>query len=80
MTQVWMYRDSDTDIHLFNRFEHLEPSVRITYSRCTDVSVVVFDVTSDYIRYKVTGKNAEQQFEEIILFKRLPVWTEPSHL
>lgn len=80
MTQVWMLRNSDTDIHLFNREAHLEPSVRISYSRCEDVVIKSIFTARNELVFTVTGKRNDEIFEDIITFKCLPVWTEPSHL
>lgn len=80
MTQVWMLRNSDTDIHLFNREAHIEPSVAITYSRCKDV-VINRTHGMREITYTITGKrNGGEAFEDCLVFICLPVWTEPSHL
>lgn len=79
MTQVWMIRNSDTDIHLFNRYEHLKPSVEISYSRCTEV--IINERREDReVFYEVSGKRDGQWFNETVCFIQLPVWTEPSHL
>jgi len=88
MTQVWMLRNSDTDIHVFNRFEHLLPSVKISYSRCIDVQIEQSERTSYEVTYRVTGKRVDKAqgeefftlFDETIQFKCLPVWTEPCQL
>jgi len=84
MTQVWMVRNSDTDIHLFNRFEHLEPSVATSYSRCKDVSIKYKHDGMGNITFTITGLRGESgfeaPFEETIVAKRYPVWTEPCHL
>lgn len=79
MTQVWMCRNSDTDIHLFNRREHLLPSVRISYSACKDVVIEMHD-REDGIYFDVSGMRNNKPFAETIFFKRCPVWTEPCHL
>lgn len=80
MTQVWMLRNSDTDIHVFNREAHLEPSVRISYSRCNDVVIKSEFTSGRELIFTVTGKRGEETFEDIVVFKCLPVWTEPCHL
>lgn len=88
MTQIWMLRNSDTDIHVFNRFEHLLPSVKISYSKCLDVQIEQSERTSHEVIYRVTGKRVDNtqgekfyiSFEEQVIFKCLPVWTEPCHL
>lgn len=79
MTQVWMVRNSDTDIHVFNRREHLRPSVNISYSRCQDVSVVE-DWSAREVVFTVTGKRDGEPFTDTIKAQCFPVWTEPSHL
>lgn len=79
MTQVWMIRNSDTDIHLFNRFEHLEPSVRISFSACEDVQISITRQPRE-VYFDVTGRRKGEQFQETIHALCLPVWTEPSHL
>lgn len=79
MTQVWMVRNSDTDIHLFNRREHLEPSVRISYSACEDVVIKPHYIAREAI-FDVTGKRNGEPFTEQVVARCLPVWTEPSHL
>ena len=79
MTQVWMIRNSDTDIHLFNRFEHLEPSVRISYSSCKNVVIEITRQPRE-VYFDVSGEREDGPFNETIHAKCLPVWTEPSHL
>lgn len=79
MTQVWMIRNSDTDIHLFNRYEHLEPSVRISFSACENVQVGVRRQGRDAY-FDVTGIRVGESFQETVHALCLPVWTEPSHL
>lgn len=79
MTQVWMLRNSDTDIHVFNRYDHLKPSVAISYCRCQDVQIVEHrDPRSS--TFTVTGKRDGVDFTDTVTFMCLPVWTEPSHL
>lgn len=86
MTQVWMLRNSDTDVHVFNRFEHLEPSVRISYSACTNVEIDTIDHQSRKITFRVKGKRGAAfgdnpvHFEDLVVFECWPVWTEPCHL
>jgi hypothetical protein len=80
MTQVWMLRNSDTDIHLFNRREHLKPSIEISYSRCQDVTISIISETAQGVTFRIEGKRNGNKFDETIYFKRLPIWTEPSHL
>jgi hypothetical protein len=84
MTQVWMLRNSDTDIHVFNRYDHLLPSVKITYSRCINVQIEQISHTSREVIYRIRGKreleHTEADFEELCIFFCLPVWTEPCHL
>lgn len=81
MTQVWMCRNSDTDIHLFNRQDHLRPSVEISFSRCTDVTITERYVGHlNELIFEVKGKIEGLPFTEQVVFRRLPVWTEPSHL
>lgn len=79
MTQVWMVRNSDTDIHLFNRHEHLEPSVRISYGACKDVVVTMQREVMGTV-FTITGKRRDVPFEETIEAKCFSVWTEPCHL
>lgn len=79
MTQVWMCRNSDTDIHIFNRREHLLPSVELSFSRCKDVKVEKKEEFRN-VTYTVTGTRDDGPFEEKITFQCIPVWTEPSHL
>lgn len=79
MTQVWMIRNSDTDIHLFNRHEHLLPSVQISYSTCQNVSIEM-QRSQDGTYFDVIGKRQNEDFHDTIFAKCLPVWTEPSHL
>jgi hypothetical protein len=79
MTQVWMIRNSDTDIHLFNRYDHLEPSIQVTYSRCEGVTWTT-ERSPREIKFTVTGKRDGKPFTETIIAHCLPVWTEPSHL
>ena len=79
MTQVWMVRNSDTDIHLFNRYEHLIPSVRITFGACDNVKIDINrEVTK--VTFTVTAKYKGEDRSETIVAQCLPVWTEPSHL
>lgn len=85
MTQVWMIRNSDTDIHLFNRFEHLKPSVEISYSRCQEVVIKESWPSQDFrgkVIFTITGRRGSDNssFEDKVIAIRLPVWTEPSHL
>lgn len=84
MTQVWMLRNSDTDVHLFARREHLEPSVSISYSTCKHVKIVQqagSEYPADTVAYRVTGARDDSGwFDELVIFRRYPVWTEPSHL
>lgn len=80
MTQVWMLRNSDTDIHVFNREAHLMPSIRISYSRCKDVNIASEFTSSRELVFTVTGKRNDESFEDKLVFKCLPVWTEPCHL
>lgn len=79
MTQVWMLRNSDTDIHVFNRAAHLDESVKISYSRCEDVNINCVHSFNE-ITYTVTGKRNGESFEDCMVFKCLSVWTEPCHL
>lgn len=79
MTQVWMLRNSDTDIHVFNRADHLLPSVRISYSACKDVTVDSVRRPHEIV-FTVSGKRNGEDFSDVIVFKQLPVWTEPCHL
>jgi len=79
MTQVWMIRNSDTDIHLFNRYEHLEPSVRISYSACKDVVIETVRKPQE-VHFDVSGLRDGEPFSETIHAVCFPVWTEPSHL
>lgn len=80
MTQVWMLRNSDTDIQLFNRQDHILPSLRITFSACQNVNIIRSHATANELIYIVEaildGKDIHERFE----FQRLPVWTEPCHL
>lgn len=88
MTQVWMVRNSDTDIHLFNRFEHLKPSVEISFCRCQEVKIEVEHqpiLDGDVpllptVKFHVTGKRDGVEFKATIAAQRWPVWTEPGHL
>lgn len=88
MTQVWMLRNSDTDIHVFNRFEHLLPSVKISYSSCLNIQIEQLERSSYEVIYRVIGKRVDKaqgeefytSFDELVTFKCLPVWTEPCHL
>jgi hypothetical protein len=77
---VWMLYNSPTDIHLFNSEDHILPSVRITYSRCTDVKIESKREIND-ITYEVdfTTPDGEKKHEKLE-FKCLPVWESPSHL
>lgn len=79
MTQVWMVRNSDTDIHLFNRFDHLETSVRITFSRCSNIKIETVRKPTK-VTFTVTANYKGEPRNEIIVAHCLPVWTEPSHL
>lgn len=79
MTQVWMVRNSDTDIHLFNRFDHLLPSVEISYSACKKVEIS-FSRQPSKVTFVVKGFRSDTPFEETIVADCYPVWTEPSHL
>lgn len=79
MTQVWMIRNSDTDIHLFNRREHLKPSVAISYSTCQDVGIAELWEPRKAM-FTVTGKRGGVDFKEFVTATCFPVWTEPSHL
>lgn len=87
MTQVWMIRNSDTDIHLFNRREHCERSIGITYSRCNvqieqienSVRRMVFSVKGTRPVQRVGGEDSEP-VNDTLTFECWPVWTEPSHL
>jgi hypothetical protein len=79
MSEVWMVRNSDTDIHLFNRYEHLGPSVKISYSQCSFVNI---EEKRDPRKttFTVTGKRNGENFKETVIAHQYPVWTEPSHL
>lgn len=79
MSQVWMVRNSDTDIHLFNRAEHLKPSVEISYSRCTQVKIAERREGRE-IHFHILGKRQGIDFSETVIAYCYPVWTEPSHL
>jgi hypothetical protein len=79
MTQVWMIRNSDTDIHLFNRYEHLRPSVEISFSACSNVKIeTVREPTT--VTFTVSAELDGKPKNEVIVAQCFHVWTEPSHL
>ena len=80
MTQVWVFRNSDTDIHVFNRFDHIKPSIEITFSRCRDVTIEEIQRSGNLVVFEVKGNRDGQAFTDALNFQRLSVWTEPSHL
>ncbi len=88
MSQVWMIRNSATDIHIFEKREHLLPSVKFSYHGCKDVHIVEKNENTPLpsVSFTVTGFRTKAQseegerFEEKIIAQCLPVWTEPCHI
>jgi hypothetical protein len=80
MSHVYVLINSDTDIHVFDKEEHLLLSVYITYSWCSDVNIVEAPFDPRYVTFTVTGTKDKQSFNDTITFHRLAVWNEPSHL
>lgn len=84
MSHVYLLRNSDTDMHVFDKEEHLLPSVRISYSKAHQLKIEPGPFDMRYVTFKVSGtwdkEGVAHPFEETITFHRLPVWDEPSHL
>lgn len=78
MSHVYMVYNSAKDIHVFERREHILPSVAISYCRCPGYSFTVKEGTGKDIHVSVT--NAKGEEVTTIVAMCLPVWTEPSHL
>lgn len=74
--QVWIIRNSETDVHVFDRFEHLEPSVRISYHKKSELHVeVIRDQGTAKFRVSYDGKVQDE-----IIAVMYPVWDAPCHL
>ena len=82
MKRIWMVKNSDNDIHFFDDDKHLEESVRITFSSCTEVYIEREQDSSMNVTFSVDFKRPgeEDLSTEVIVARCFPVWDSPSHL
>ncbi len=71
--------DGMTTPEFFRNFQDIEPSLRISYSSCTEVQIMKSPTTGP-IKFTVTGYRDGDRFEETLLVNRYSVWDSPTHL
>lgn len=71
---------------IFEKEEHLERSVQISYHKCKDVVIkreprdFAYDVCFTVTGLRSLNATEWERFEDKVKFMSIPIYTEPSHL